>query len=184
MLLAGQYDQLNLGDTGSLEEVARQIQSYVDAHSDVSCGSWKDAKHFSSRMTAADVIVRALREDVLRRTRHERAEDPVFFFRRAWAKQRVHHPTGPYPAPVEFEDAAGRKAKDGMKGRGKGKRNKGGQRAVVAELLVFGKLATLTTKLCHQCVWDASVRGVRCRRGSLLLLLFGQYCLRFSNKHS
>ena len=49
-------------------------------------------------MTAADVIVSALREDEPQRVRQERTEDPGF--RRAWAKQRVHNPTGPPPTAL------------------------------------------------------------------------------------
>ena len=155
LLFAAQYDQLNLGSNASLEEVARQIQSYVDAHSDVSCVSRKKAKHDSSRMTAADVIVLASRRRV--------SAGSAGAGRRSWSLARIgkaerhqSNPTGPYQAaPAECEDAAGEHAKDGMKGCDKGKRNKGGRCAVVApptlrrvtERLVLGKPATLTTKL-------------------------------------
>lgn len=57
---------------GCLEEAARQIQSSADARCDTSSVSWKNAMHRNSSMTAADVMVLALREDVARRVRSKR----------------------------------------------------------------------------------------------------------------
>ena len=55
LLLAGQYDQLNIGRNACVEEVARQIESHVDAYSDAAIIPPQDARHHASRMTAADV---------------------------------------------------------------------------------------------------------------------------------
>ena len=65
-----------------MDEVTREIQSHVNVYSDESTVSWNNAKHYTSGMIAADVIVPALGEDVARRVRQECAEDPSF--RGAW----------------------------------------------------------------------------------------------------
>ena len=109
--------------TPSLKPTGPDVLQLLDSSSVSVCHCHGRAPNIiTSRMTAADVIVPALREDVSRRVRPERAEDPGV--RRAWAKQSVSNPTG----SPEFENAPGGQAKDGTKGRDKGKRNRDGWR--------------------------------------------------------
>ena len=137
---AGVYDQLNIGGNACLEEVCRQIQSYVDAYSDTANVSFKDARHYTARMTAADVIVPSLKEDVARRITSERALNPGV--RRGlnrqdqWPKQHGGKQQG-VAAPgdagggdhkVKGRDAG--KKGDPKGGKGGKKKGKGGQGGV------------------------------------------------------
>ena len=44
--IAGTHDQLNLGGVAAMEELARQIQSYVDANSDPDNVSWAHSRFY------------------------------------------------------------------------------------------------------------------------------------------
>ena len=63
---AGTYEQLNSGGLAAMEELARQIQSYVDAYSDPDNVSWADSRFYAGSRRAGDVVVPSLWRHVAR----------------------------------------------------------------------------------------------------------------------
>ena len=83
---AGTYDQSNLGSVAAVEELARQIESSVDAWNDRDNVRSSDSRFYTGSRRAGDALVPSMRRHVARQIKEFRETEPAQrrFRGRAW----------------------------------------------------------------------------------------------------